>query len=120
MTRLGVASGADPLTFQGLAGVGDLVATSYSSLSRNRRLGEWLGEGALLDDALERLGETAEGVPTTAAALQLAERTGVEMPIASVLQSILSGEASPTDAVAQLLGRDPKAELAGTSPPPSR
>ena len=70
--------------------------------------------------ALERLGDTAEGVPTTAAALQLAERTGVEMPIASVLQSVLSGEASPTDAVAQLLGRDPRAELAGTSPPPSR
>ena len=91
----------------------------FRPLARTRRLGEWLGGGAPLAEALERLGDTAEGVPTTTAALQLAERMGVEMPIASVLKSVLSGDASPTDAVAQLLGRDPRAELAGT-PPSSR
>ena len=59
--RLGVAAGADPLTFQGLSGMGDLVATSYSPLSRNRRLGELIGQGATLADALASIGETAEG-----------------------------------------------------------
>ncbi|HRC61955.1 MAG TPA: NAD(P)H-dependent glycerol-3-phosphate dehydrogenase, partial [Dehalococcoidia bacterium] len=72
MTRLGVAAGADPLTFQGLAGVGDLIATSYSRLSRNRRLGERLAQGASFRDVLEESGETAEGAATAPAALRLA------------------------------------------------
>ena len=110
MTRLGVEAGADPLTFQGLAGVGDLIATSYSPLSRNRRLGEQLASGVPLSEALAELGETAEGVATTPAALRLAKCLGVEMPIAEALQSILSEGVSPQTAVTALLQRDPKAE----------
>jgi glycerol-3-phosphate dehydrogenase (NAD(P)+) len=110
MTRLGVAAGADPLTFQGLAGVGDLIATSYSPLSRNRRLGEELASGRSLSDILEAMGETAEGATTTPAALRLARTLGVEMPIAEGLYSILYGGVSPQAAVRALLERDPKAE----------
>jgi glycerol-3-phosphate dehydrogenase (NAD(P)+) len=111
MTRLGVAAGADPLTFQGLAGVGDLIATSYGPSSRNRRLGEQLARGATLPEALEALGETAEGVATTPAALRLAGRLGVEMPIAKGLHSILYEGVSPQAAVSALLERDPTSEV---------
>jgi glycerol-3-phosphate dehydrogenase (NAD(P)+) len=110
MTRLGVAAGADALTFQGLAGVGDLIATSYSPFSRNRRLGEQLARGSTLAEALERMGETAEGAATTPAALRLARRLGVEMPIAEGLNAILYEGVSPQAAIAALLERDPKAE----------
>ena len=112
ISRLGVAAGADPLTFQGLAGIGDLMATSYSPLSRNRRLGELIGGGASRDEALTTIGETVEGVSTTPAALRLAARLGVELPIAAALQAILDGTMSPQEAMAALLGRDPMAELA--------
>lgn len=110
MTRLGVAAGADPLTFQGLAGVGDLIATSYSPLSRNRRLGEQLARGATLAQVLQETGETAEGAATTPAALRLASRLGVEMPIAAGLNAILYEGVSSQAAIAALLERDPKAE----------
>lgn len=110
MARLGVAAGADPITFQGLAGMGDLIATSYSPLSRNRRLGELLGRGATLDEALATIGSTAEGATTIPAALALAARLGVELPIAAGLQRVLYEGLSPTVAAEALLGRDPKAE----------
>lgn len=110
MTRLGVAAGADPLTFQGLAGVGDLIATSYGPLSRNRRLGEQLARGVTLSEALEVMGETAEGATTIPAALRLAERVGVEMPIAQGLHGILYEGVSPQTAVNALLERDPTSE----------
>lgn len=111
ISRLGVAAGAEALTFQGLAGVGDLIASSYSPLARNRRLGELLARGLGLDAALAEIGATAEGATTTPAALRLAARLGVEMPIAEGLQGILYGGVAPRDAVAALLERDPKAEL---------
>ena len=111
ISRLGVAAGADPLTFQGLAGMGDLIATSYSPLSRNRRLGELIARGLSLEEALAEIGETAEGATTTPAALRLAARLDVEMPIAEGLHGILYGGIAPRDAVAALLGRDPKPEL---------
>lgn len=110
ITRLGVAAGADPLTFQGLAGIGDMVATSYSPLSRNRRLGEFVAGGQTLQEALEVLGETAEGVTTVPAALRLAERLGVEMPITASLQRVLSEGQSPLEAVGVLMGREPRSE----------
>jgi glycerol-3-phosphate dehydrogenase (NAD(P)+) len=110
MTRLGVAAGADGATFLGLAGVGDAIATSYSPLSRNRRLGELLAGGASLDDALVSLDETAEGAKTVPAALGLAERLGVEMPITRGLHAILYEGVSPRAAVEALLGRAPKDE----------
>ena len=111
-SRLGAAAGADPLTFQGLAGVGDLIATSYSPLSRNRRLGELLARGRALGEALAEIGETAEGATTTPVALRLARSLGVEMPIAEALDGVLHRGVAPRDAVASLLDRDPKHELA--------
>ena len=114
MTRLGVAAGADALTFQGLAGVGDLVATAYSPLSRNRRLGELIANGASLDEALTTLDETAEGAVTVPAALRMARELDVEMPIAAALHRVLFEGAAPRDAVIHLMEREPKAELAGT------
>ena len=112
ITRLGVAAGADPLTFQGLAGVGDLIATSYSPLSRNRRLGELMAGGSSLEQALAVLGATAEGVNTTPAALRLARELGVEMPITGGLHGVLYGGVQPRDAVAALMEREPIGELA--------
>ena len=112
MSRLGAAAGADPLTFQGLAGVGDLIATSYSPLSRNRRLGELIGGGAAPAEALEAVGETVEGVATTPAALRLAARLGVDLPIAAALRAVLEDGLSPRDALAALMERDPAAEIA--------
>lgn len=110
ITRLGAAAGADPLTFQGLAGIGDMVATSYSPLSRNRRLGELVAGGQTLQEALEILGETAEGVTTVPAALRLARALGVEMPITEGLQRVLAEDQSPLEAMRVLMGRGPRSE----------
>ena len=114
MTRLGIAAGAEPLTFQGLTGVGDLIATAYSPLSRNRRLGELLGSGVALEQALVELDATAEGAVTTPAAIALARRLGVEMPIALGLEGIIAGEFSPEQVVHALMERQPKPELSDT------
>ncbi|MGE3961390.1 MAG: NAD(P)H-dependent glycerol-3-phosphate dehydrogenase [Dehalococcoidia bacterium] len=116
MTRLGVAAGADPLTFQGLAGMGDLIASSYSPLARNRRLGELVADGATLDDALAALGETAEGATTIEAARALAGRLGVEMPVTDGLHRILYEGQAPLHAMQELMSREPRAERAGLRP----
>ena len=110
ITRLGTAAGADPLTFQGLAGIGDMVATSYSPLSRNRRLGELVAGGQTPQEALDVLGETAEGVPTVPAALRLAARLGVELPITEGLQRVLEEGQSPLEAMRVLMAREARAE----------
>lgn len=110
ITRLGVAAGAETMTFLGLAGIGDLVATAYSPLSRNRRLGALLAGGASLPVALATLGETAEGATTIPAALRLAEGLGVEMPITAALQRVLYAGAYPLDEVRGLMEREPRAE----------
>jgi glycerol-3-phosphate dehydrogenase (NAD(P)+) len=110
MGRLGVACGADALTFQGLAGVGDLIATSYSPLSRNRRLGELVGRGASVEAALAEIGETAEGATTVQAALALAATKGVEMPIAAALDRVLYGGITPLEAIRLLMEREPRSE----------
>lgn len=105
ITRLGVALGANPLTFLGLAGMGDLVLTCTGDLSRNRKVGLALGRGEKLETIVGRMNEVAEGVRTTSAACALAERTGVEMPIAQDVQRVLDGEAEPAEAVAELMNR---------------
>ena len=110
ITRLGMAAGAEQMTFLGLAGIGDLIATSYSPLSRNRRLGELIAGGVSLEDALAQLGETAEGATTIPAALRLAERLGVEMPITAGLDRILYDGARPLEEVRALMEREPRAE----------
>lgn len=89
MTRLGVAYGANPSTFSGLSGVGDLFATASSHLSRNLRVGIALGQGRTLRDVLEEIGQVAEGVPTTRAAAALADRADVDMPIVRETHAIL-------------------------------
>jgi glycerol-3-phosphate dehydrogenase (NAD(P)+) len=110
ITRLGVRAGANPLTFLGLAGMGDLVLTCTGDLSRNRRVGIALGQGRKLPEILAELGEVAEGVRTTYAACQLAERLGVELPIAQGVRALLEGEVDPRDGASQLLSRQLRSE----------
>ncbi|MBI2936324.1 MAG: NAD(P)-dependent glycerol-3-phosphate dehydrogenase [Chloroflexi bacterium] len=110
ITRLGVAAGANPLTFAGLAGLGDLVATCFSPLSRNRRVGEELGKGQPLPSILASLGEVAEGVDTTAAARVVAARYQVEMPIAQVTYRLLFEGLDPRQAAIELQSRVPGPE----------
>jgi glycerol-3-phosphate dehydrogenase (NAD(P)+) len=105
ITRIGVASGAKASTFSGLAGLGDLLATAHSPLSRNYRLGRALGEGQTLAEAQLALGHVAEGVPTTAAAVVLAERLGVEAPVMAALYGILNEGATVAESVGTLLSR---------------
>jgi glycerol-3-phosphate dehydrogenase (NAD(P)+) len=116
IARLGVAAGAQPLTFLGLAGVGDLMATCYSPLSRNHRVGIELAKGRTLDDVLSSLGQVAEGVTTTVAARELARRCGVEMPITEMTYKVLFEGLDPRRAVAELMGRAPRHELHGVRP----
>jgi glycerol-3-phosphate dehydrogenase (NAD(P)+) len=110
ITRLGVKLGANPLTFLGLAGMGDLVLTCTGDLSRNRRVGLALGEGRKLADILEELGEVAEGVRTTYSACHLAEKIGVELPIAAGVRMLLEGEVDPREGVKLLLTRQLRGE----------
>lgn len=110
ITRLGVTLGANPLTFLGLAGMGDLVLTCTGDLSRNRRVGLALGAGRPLDAILAELGEVAEGVRTTYAACQLAERIGVELPIAEGVRALLDGKVDPRQGAAALLTRQLRGE----------
>lgn len=97
MARLGVALGADPLTFQGLAGVGDLVATCQSPLSRNRSFGVFLGQGLTIPEASARMNETCEGVKSCKPILELAQRLGVEMPITEQVVKVVHDGASPRE-----------------------
>lgn len=110
ITRLGARLGASPLTFAGLAGVGDLIVTCTSPHSRNRRAGLLLAEGYPLDQVLAQTGMVIEGIRTTQAAVALAGRTGVEMPIAEAIYAVLFKGADPRQSVAELMGRTPKQE----------
>ncbi|MGH3248977.1 MAG: NAD(P)H-dependent glycerol-3-phosphate dehydrogenase [Trebonia sp.] len=114
MARLGEAMGADPRTFAGLAGMGDLVATCSSPLSRNRRFGEYLGQGMNAAQAKERTIQTVEGVTSYAPVLELAGKYGVEMPITEVVAALITGRLSVGDAAAVLMSRSAKAEWYGT------
>ncbi len=109
ITRLGIAMGGDQLTFGGLAGVGDLMATCMSELSRNHQVGHQLGQGRSLDDIVDEMRMVAEGVKTTTPVLEMAATKGIELPIASEVGRVLAGGA-PEESVARLMGRGPKAE----------
>ena len=113
MTRLGVAAGAHPLTFAGLAGVGDVIATCGSTLSRNHRLGEELAKGRTWAEIEADLPGVAEGAYTVDAALGLAARLGVEMPIAQEVHNALFEGKSVQRCLVDLLSRESKDELAG-------
>jgi glycerol-3-phosphate dehydrogenase (NAD(P)+) len=113
LTRLGVALGGEPLTFAGLAGLGDLVATCTSTQSRNRTVGFELGRGRPLAAIVAEMKMVAEGVRSTAAVLELADRAGVEMPIATIVGAMLYDGRQPADLVAELMLREAKPELHG-------
>ncbi len=111
ITRLGTAAGANPATFAGLAGLGDLMATCASPLSRNHHVGVELAAGKSIQDILEDMDNVAEGVYTTVAALKMADSLGVEMPIAQATYRVLYEGLDPQQAAAELMGRPPRSEL---------
>jgi glycerol-3-phosphate dehydrogenase (NAD(P)+) len=110
ITRLAVAAGGHARTLAGLAGLGDLVLTCHGELSRNRTVGFELGRGRRLEDILAGMRMVAEGVHTTYAAVELAARLGVDMPITSQMHAVLRGEKSPTDSLRELMERSLKEE----------
>ncbi len=113
MQRLGTALGAEPLTFSGLAGVGDLVATCTSPKSRNRTVGAKLGAGMALDDIISEMNMVAEGVKSSKAILELARKHDVEMPITEGVVAILHDGLDPKLALQALMARSAKPEIYG-------
>jgi len=113
LTRLGSALGGQPVTFAGLAGMGDLIATCMSEQSRNHRVGFGLGQGKALDDVIDEMNMVAEGVKSTAGILALAEREGIEMPIAEQVGKVLYEGATAAEILENLLGRQAKSETTG-------
>ncbi|UCM90695.1 NAD(P)H-dependent glycerol-3-phosphate dehydrogenase [Streptomyces marincola] len=109
-TRLGLAMGADALTFAGLAGMGDLIATCSSPLSRNHTFGTNLGRGMTLDETIAATRQTAEGVKSCRSVLDLARRHRVDMPLTETVVGIVHGGTSPQAAVEELMARTAKAE----------
>lgn len=110
ISRLGTALGAEPATFAGLAGLGDLVATCSSPLSRNRTFGERLGQGLTLEQTLEETKQTAEGVKSCRSVLDLARRTGVDMPITEAVVRICHEGDNAANVVGQMMSREAKPE----------
>ncbi|MCI7679970.1 MAG: NAD(P)H-dependent glycerol-3-phosphate dehydrogenase [Clostridiales bacterium] len=111
MKRLGVSLGADPETFAGLTGVGDLIVTCTSMHSRNRRCGIMIGEGVKPSEATKKVGMVVEGMFTTIAAYELAKRVGVEMPITECIYECINEKIDAREAVEILMGRDKKNEM---------
>lgn len=111
ITRLGTKLGAMQTTFMGLAGMGDLIVTCASPLSRNHRAGIGLGRGKPLEEVLREIGQVAEGVPTTRAAYALAQRLETPMPITEQMYQVLFECKPPKVAVADLMSREPKDEM---------
>lgn len=110
ITRLGINCGADPLTFSGLSGMGDLILTCTGSLSRNRTVGLELGRGKKLDEILKSMNMVAEGVKTTLSGFKLAQKRGVDMPILEQVYAILYQDKNCASAVKELLQRELKPE----------
>ena len=110
MARLGTALGADPLTFMGLAGVGDLIATCQSPLSRNRTFGVNLGSGLTVDETISATKQTCEGVKSCQSILDLATRHGVDMPITEQVVQVVHHGMKPQEMLAAFMSRSPKPE----------
>ena len=110
MTRLGVALGADKLTFQGLSGLGDLILTCSDDLSRNRRFGKELSKNISSDIALKNINATVEGYKALELVLKLAEKYQIEMPICEQVFQVTQGNITPKEAVTELLLRKPSDE----------
>jgi glycerol-3-phosphate dehydrogenase (NAD(P)+) len=111
MTRLGLALGARPETFMGLSGLGDLVLTATGDLSRNRQVGLLLAQGKSLQEAVDSLGHVAEGVYCARTVVRRADRLHVQMPISRAVVALLDGGLRPAEAVSELMGRGPVAEM---------
>jgi len=109
--RLGAKAGANPLTFAGLAGIGDLMVTCYSSLSRNYRLGRAIARGKTLESAKNSLGQVAEGAYTVKALVEHAKELGVELPIAEAVYQVLYEQKTPNSLLEELFSRSPKPEM---------
>lgn len=116
ITRLGVALGGEPLTFSGLAGMGDLVATCISPQSRNRHVGECLGKGQTIDEIIASMNMVAEGVKTSKVVMELSEETGIDMPIASEVFACCHEGRTAAEAYGGLLRRSTGREMDGISP----
>ena len=110
ITRLGLALGADPYTFSGLAGLGDLVATCSSPLSRNRSFGEELGRGRTVAEITASTRQVAEGVKSCASITELAAKHDVEMPIVENVAAVIAGELTPAEMITALMSRSAKPE----------
>jgi glycerol-3-phosphate dehydrogenase (NAD(P)+) len=110
ITRLGIALGAQPATFMGLTGMGDLILTCTGDLSRNRRVGLGLAQGKPLAAIVRELGHVAEGVPCAQAVRARARELGVDMPLTDAVAGVLFDGVTPQDMLAQLLARDPRGE----------
>ena len=111
MIRIGTELGASRETFFGLSGLGDLIATCYSPLSRNYRVGYGLSEGKTLEQILIELGSTAEGINTANVLIELAQKHRIAIPISRQVYQLINGETTPQEAVKELMARDLKAEI---------
>ena len=109
--RLAMRLGANPLTLMGLAGLGDLVATCSSPLSRNRTFGEKLGLGMTVDEVFASTRQVAEGAKSCSSIRALAEKTGVEAPIAEHVDEVVAGRMTTAEMMEAFISRDPKAEM---------
>jgi glycerol-3-phosphate dehydrogenase (NAD(P)+) len=113
LTRLGCAMGGHPMTFAGLAGMGDLIATCISPQSRNRYVGEQLGRGRTIDDIVDEMHMVAEGVKTSKVVMELGEQYGVDLPIAASVHAVVHEGAPATEAYRGLLARSNRSEMHG-------
>ena len=111
ISRLGVSFGANPLTFTGLSGMGDVIVTATSKDSRNWRAGYQLGKGKKLDEIVADMGMVIEGIATSEAAYDLAKTRGVEMPITNAIHSVLNNEETVKDAITKLMTREGRSEI---------
>lgn len=111
IARIGMALGANPMTFAGLSGLGDLIVTCTSVHSRNYRAGQLLGQGKTLEEVLDTMGMVVEGIRTTKATYELAREINVEMPITNALYKVLFEQLSPREATGELMGRVKKHEV---------
>jgi glycerol-3-phosphate dehydrogenase (NAD(P)+) len=113
MTKLGTALGGDPVTFAGLAGIGDLIVTCTSPASRNRRVGEELGRGKTIEEVLADMSQVAEGIKAANVVMEMAGRLGIEMPIAKEVDGVVNHGRTAEDAYRGLLKAAPGHEVHG-------